>query len=137
MTKLKNKQKIQKPIDIDFHFKYKCPSENCTSVHWLSLKETQTKNFKVVCDCGIIYKPKRISKIQIVYLKKSNKNTNSKLSAPADIKNRCSKLLMSYGFTSGECECLIDTAYNKFPDLNAGSLVKYILQHLGELNECN
>lgn len=135
--KSKSKKKSQKPIDIDFHFKYKCPDKNCTRVHWLSLKETQTKNFKVVCDCGIIYRPKRISKIQIVYSIKSKKNSDTKSEVPCDIKNQCSKLLTSYGFTSAECECLITTVYRKFPDLNSGSLVKYILQHLGELNECN
>jgi hypothetical protein len=143
-TKIK---KIQKPIDVDVHFKYRCPEPKCGYEHWLSLKESQTKNFKIVCDCGYVYKPKRISKIKIVYediqqTPKIEKPTESnkvieKPKIPVDFKNSCVKLLVSYGFTKDESISLCEKAFEKNPVTSSGLLIKYVLQNLEELNVNN
>jgi len=140
-------KKNQKPIDIDVHFKYRCPESKCGYEHWLSLKESQTKNFKIVCDCGYVYKPKRISKIKIVYediqkapkvdkLTESNK-VIEKPKIPVDFKNSCVKLLVSYGFTKDESISLCEKAFEKNPVTSSGLLIKYVLQNLEELNVNN
>jgi len=143
----KKKQKSQKPIEIDAHFKYRCPQSNCGFDHWLSLKESQTKGFKVVCDCGYVFKPKRISKIKIIYANiqsapKTEKPPEpekviEKPKIPVDFKNTCVKLLVSYGFTKDESVSLCEKAFEKNPVTSSGLLIKYILQNLEELNVNN
>lgn len=141
-------KKNQKPIEIDAHFRYRCPSRKCGYDHWLSLKETQTKNFKVVCDCGKIFKPKRIQKIKLIFekttiTKTSNQTTEqipdkpTTITVPVDIKNSCARLLIGYGFTKEETLLLIEKAYTKHPVTSGSLLVKYILQNLEELNVSN
>lgn len=145
---MKLKKKNQKPIEIDAHFKYRCPKTNCGYDHWLSLKQVQIKNFKVVCDCGTIFKPKTIKKVTIVYenivekkpqiTEDHNKNTTVEVSKiPLDLQKRCSTILFGYGFTNKECVQLTEKAYSKNPTNDVGLLVKYIIQNLGELNEFN
>lgn len=142
MMKTKNKKKNQKPIDIDLHFKYRCKNRKCDREFWLSLKETQTKNFKVVCDCGCVFHPKRINKIKIIYadesgLDQKKPNTNDK-SVLSDLNEKCCKLLTRYGFTETESKCLTEKAIIKHPELDSPTiLVKHILQNLGEFNECD
>jgi len=143
----KTAKKSQKPIEIDAHFKYGCPNTDCHYDHWLSLKETQTKGFKVVCDCGYVFKPKRISKIKIVYaniqsVPKTEKPPEpekviEKPKIPVDFKNTCVKLLVSYGFTKDESVSLCEKAFEKNPVTSSGLLIKYILQNLEELNVNN
>lgn len=140
-------RKNQKPIEIDAHFKYRCPQSSCGFDHWLSLKQCQTKGFKVVCDCGYVFKPKRISKIKIVYadiqlIPKTEKppeteKTIEKPKIPVDFKNSCVKLLVSYGFTKDESVSLCEKAFEKNPVTSSGLLIKYILQNLEELNVNN
>ena len=70
------KKKNLKPIDVDAHFKYRCPNDDCGSLYWISLKESQTKNFKIVCDdCGSIFIPKRIKDIHINFYEIKLDNT--------------------------------------------------------------
>ena len=64
---MKTKKKTERPIEIDAHLKYKCPNDSCGYFHWLSLQEAQTKNFKIVCDCGNVFKPKRIKTLEIIF----------------------------------------------------------------------
>jgi hypothetical protein len=137
-------RKNQKPIEIDAHFKYRCPETNCGFEHWLSLKECQTKGFKVVCDCGYVFRPKRISKLKIVYVdiqpaQKPKEATKliEKPKIPVDFKNSCVKLLVSYGFTKDESVSLCEKAFEKNPVTSSGLLIKYILQNLEELNVNN
>lgn len=61
------KKKNQKPIEIDVSFKYNCPNKICEITHWLFLRQAQTQNFKVVCECGTVFKPKQVKTVQIVY----------------------------------------------------------------------
>jgi len=67
---MKIQKNYQKPIDIDAHFKYKCPNKDCFNEHWLSIKEVSIPNFKVVCEyCGIVFSPYNIVKICVYYTK--------------------------------------------------------------------
>lgn len=137
----KKKQKSQKPIEIDAHFKYRCPQSNCGFDHWLSLTESQTKGFKVVCDCGYVFKPKKISKIKIVYADiqpvPEPEKVIEKPKIPVDFKNSCVKLLVSYGFTKDESVSLCEKAFEQNPVTSSGLLIKYILQNLEKLNVNN
>lgn len=131
MTKIKK----QKPIQIDAYFKYKCPDDNCGVTHWLTLKECQTKNFKVVCDCGIVFKPKLIDKLKIVYVKNKKINTPEQITdIIPEIIDVCSKLLIGYGFSEKESVDLIKKAYSENPTNSPSALIKHILQNLGEHN---
>ncbi len=145
--KMKTKKRSLKPISLDAHFKYECPNTECTIQHWLSLKETQTKNFKVVCDCGTVFQPKRISKIKILYSKPKTKKeipvdteiVNKKpesedrevVKIPIDLLDRSAKILSTYGFTDKEARELLVDAYDKIKTEDIGNLVKYTLETFG------
>jgi len=143
--KTKTKLKSLKPIDIDAHFRYRCPDTNCGFDHWLSLKECQTKGFRIVCDCGNVFKPRRIESLNIEYVKAKPVETNQQESAkalpppkktiPVDTQNKCARLLIGYGFTKEESLDLVDKGFQKTALTDAKLLIKYIVQNLGELNE--
>ena len=130
-------QRSQKPIDIDAHFKYMCPRPDCGFFHWLSLKEVQTRNFKVVCDCGTVFKPKQILKIKPIYQKKThNLQKNKKdIVVPTNIENDCVNTLINYGFTRSESVYLIRKAWDKNQTDSSVALIRYIITNIGELNE--
>jgi uncharacterized protein YbcC (UPF0753/DUF2309 family) len=141
---IQKKMKNQKPIEIDAHFKYRCPKSSCGFDHWISLKESKTKGFRIVCDCGFVFKPKRISKIKILYAdiklvekKEQPVKTIEKPKIPIDFKNSCVRLLVTYGFTKEESVSLCEKAFEKNPVNSSGLLIKYILQNLEELNVNN
>jgi hypothetical protein len=137
--------KNQKPIDVDAHFKYRCPKTDCGFDHWLSLKESQTKGFKIVCDCGLVFRPKRIQKIEIVFsqpkplakVKQEEVATKEKSEMGLDLLADCAKVLIGYGFTDSEAKSLCKKAFEKNPVDNSGSLIRYILQNLEDLNVNN
>jgi hypothetical protein len=137
------KNKNQKPIEIDAHFKYRCPKSNCGYDHWLSLKEAQTKNFKIVCDCGNIFKPKQIKKLKIVFYgtpietKPEEAKVIQKPKIPVDFKDSCVRLLVGYGFTKEEASTLVEEAYSRNPVTSGSLLVKYVIQNLEQLNVNN
>lgn len=142
MNKTKTIQKI-KPSDHDISFQYIC--RNCGSSHWLFMREVCTKNFFVVCDCGDIIKPKRISKITVHYQedksktnrrKKNNQNNEKikkdednveikKSEIDTDILLSASKNLMSLGFTEKEAKDLIKKSYEIIEKNDCAELVKY------------
>lgn len=144
---MKTKKKNQKPTSIDAHLKYKCPEPDCGFDHWISLKEAQTKNFKIVCDCGKVFSPKRIKELNISYYKKPKtpkletveikeaNETKQKLSL--DLLNGCVKILVGYGFTKDESVVLCKKAFSKNACDDAPTLARYILKNIGELDECN
>lgn len=138
MNKIKIIPKNQKPIEIDAHFRYMCPLSSCGFFHWLSLKEVQTKNFKVVCDCGTIFKPKQILKLKAIY-KKSNPDKKKHKEdigvIPTSIEDDCVSTLVNYGFTKSESVYLIRKAWNRNKTDNSANLIRYILQNIGDLNE--
>lgn len=130
------KQKKQKPIQIDAHLKYKCPNDSCGFTHWLTLNECKTKNFKVVCDCGVVFKPKLIFDLKVVYVKSKPQNQlkeETKKHIIPEMVECCSKLLINYGFSKNEALSLIDKAYSKNPTDSPSTLMKYILENLGEI----
>lgn len=133
--------KNQKPIDIDVHLKYLCPNTNCGYSHWLSLKETQTKNFKVVCDCGTVFLPKSIKKLKVVYcatkkiFEKKTKNVITIAKEDSDISqellDKAKKTLIAYGFDAIEAESLIKDSYKQKPEQDCVKLVKNTLVLFG------
>lgn len=139
------KKKNLKPIEIDAHFKYRCPLNSCGFDHWLSLKQVSTKNYKIVCDCGTVFKPKVVKKLDIEFLienKEKQKNTSNntvitQTTIPIDLQSKSSKILENYGFTTQECLLLTQKAFEQTKTDDVGFLVKYIIQNLGELNEFN
>lgn len=141
MMKIKQTlKKNQKPIERDASFRYICPNIDCRFDHWLSLKQVQTKNFKVVCDCGSVFKPKTILKIKIIYQKdkesqkKQIPQQESTETKQSDKFNTIAiSLLVKYGFSELESETLVNKAISKCQDSNVASFVKYILANLKEL----
>jgi hypothetical protein len=142
--------KSQKPIDVDAHFRYRCSDPKCGFDHWISLKESQTKNFKIVCDCGAIFKPKRVLRLKIAYAKPKKKQIKDSLkedTKPAtiatkivekrklsiDLAVKCSKILIQYGFTKQEAENLLEKAFEQEQADDPVQLVKIALQKVGEL----
>lgn len=139
--------KIQKPIDIDAHFKYRCPK--CSSEHWLSLNEAKTNRFKIVCHCGKVFGPKRIKKLKILYLDivgsetTSNKEKQKKQTQESttikkqqkeinsDLLDKCTKLLVLYGFTKSEAQDILKKAYDQEPIEDSGLLIKCALKLIG------
>lgn len=134
---IKNKKtikKIQKPIDYDIHLKYRCT--NCSQDHWLSYLESSTKNFKVVCDCGTIFKVKRITGFGIRYKKtkqveskpvieESVKKTDANI--PEDLLKGSISILSSFGYSKIEAYNMIIESYKKSKIDNVGDLVKQAL----------
>ena len=109
-------QKNQKPTDFDIHLKYICSS--CGQTHWLSFKETSTKNFKVVCDCGLVFGVKRTKDFKISYISKKQKVIQSEVveketihGLSQELLDRATRTLMVYGFTEKEAEQLINSNY--------------------------
>lgn len=132
---MKTKKKNQKPIDLDIHLKYRCPNNNCKYDHWLSLKEASTKNFKVVCDCGEIFKVKLVSGVSVIYATAPEPITQQKpQTIPVDILEKCCKLLINYGFTESESKKMIESTYQQNPSDDCKELIKLALKNIGELN---
>lgn len=130
---MKTKTKTnQKPIEYDMHLKYRCPNESCEQIHWITLLEAKTINFKIVCYCGYVFKPKTISNIKIKYKTKPIKLTNTEQQIHQDILDKVSSILIGYGFTKSESEDLIKKSYSKNPTEDSAILVKQCLLLLGE-----
>ena len=134
------KKKNQKPIDYDIHLKYRCPNNKCNYEHWLSLKETKIKDFKVVCDCETIFSPKQIEKIDIVYLqtkldeKKKDEEKIKNEVIPNDLLERSTKTLINYGFTKEESEKMLISNYIKDITEDCSTLIKKALKSIGVFN---
>jgi Holliday junction resolvasome RuvABC DNA-binding subunit len=114
---------------------------DCGSEHWLSLKECQAENFKVVCDCSKIFKPKRIKNINIEYITKlkTENNTNIKPEISehqqpqldSNILDKGCDLLVQYGFTRKESENLLIESYKNSNINDVTLLVKQALELFG------
>lgn len=136
-------KKNQKPTKVEANFRYLCPNPDCGLIHWISLKEAKTKNFKIVCDCDTIFQPKQISKIKIIYKKYDDKKTIDNTTQPLpiiektkisiDLLNKCVTILIGYGFTETESIRVINKAFDENQITDHKLLIKYILSHIGEL----
>lgn len=126
--------KIQKPININCQLEYSCPNNNCYYTHWLTLQESQTKNFKIVCTCGTVFKPKQISKIDILYEKTQQIPHSQSAPEPQlnkNLLNEASCILQQYGFTRLESDSLLlEIIKNNQNITNTLELVKLALQSL-------
>lgn len=143
------KTKNLRPIDIDAHFKYRCPK--CSCEHWISLNEAKTKGFRIVCDCKRVLLPRKISKLQISYslgkTKKEktthqpvdsateNKQKSQEILISNDLLQKCLPVLINYGFTKQESEKLLQKAYEIDQSQDCGQLVKLALKSLEHKNE--
>jgi uncharacterized protein YchJ len=119
--------KNQKPVSVDASFKYICPNDSCGCEHWLFLAETQTKNFKVVCECGCVFKPKRIENIKILYSKNRTKPQPETTVIPSSLLNQCCGVLISYGFDKAEAHNLLTITYSKYKIDDPKTLIKQTL----------
>lgn len=144
---LKTKTKNLRPIDIDGHFKYRCP--NCGIDHWASFKEASTKNFIIVCDCETVFSVKRILTIDIVYSKKKKikekteptanqktivKETIESVKIPDQTLNKATKMLVALGFMKDEAEKMLTEAYAANPTENIALLVRNAVVKIGGFN---
>jgi hypothetical protein len=137
------KIQILKPTDYDISFKYICPNHKCNNEHWLFLRETRTKRFKVVCECGTVFCIKRIKNINISYVQ-NNKNKKETIippqvpkeslssfkGVPVDILEACAKILDGYGFTRQESIDLISKAYSQCDNKSPIDIIKFALKSL-------
>jgi hypothetical protein len=138
---MKIKKKIQKPIEIDVSLRYRCPDNDCGFDHWIFLREAKTKNFKIVCECGTIFKPKRIKTIEVVYatvesVKKSMDSTQCSdtiVDVPKCVV-RAIKMMISLGYDEKDAQKHIMLVYNSEQIEDAGILVKKAISNIGGLN---
>lgn len=121
-NKLKKLSRTQKPIEYDIHLKYPC--KQCGQSHWLSFNEASTKNFKIVCDCGLVFGVRRVIGFKLQYKQKEHKKSTT---IPVDLLEKAVKLLVGYGFTNTEAVDLITSSYLKNPNDDFASLVKQTL----------
>lgn len=125
-----------KPVECDAHLKYICPE--CNNEHWISLLEASTKNFKIVCDCGTIFRVKRVLDLKLRYQKAKPAPTTKKTNI--DIKtNSIAKqavtIIQNYGFTKDEAEDLIVKCYDPNKNYSVSDLVKEALKTMRVNNE--
>ena len=129
----------QKPINLDVHLEYVCPNNKCLSIHWLSLLEAQTKNFKIVCDCGKIFYPKRVKDIKVLYHKHKKPIENkpeSQVQPEPDYNfiDDAISTLIRFGFDKTEASDMINYQYEQTKETNPATLVKLSLGFFGVKN---
>jgi hypothetical protein len=126
------RMKAQKPTKIDASFLYLCPNDNCKNEHWLFLREVKVKNFKIVCECGLAFKPKQIDelKIKFVRINKQKNITKQDSKMPVDLVSKCGKILEGYGCSESESLELMTKAYMNNPTNDALKLIESSLKLL-------
>jgi Holliday junction resolvasome RuvABC DNA-binding subunit len=133
------KKKNLKPIEFEASFKYKCPNNDCGYHHWLYLKEVQTKNFKVVCECGTVFKPKRIKNLTIEYdIEDSSKkavdtaDTSAKIDGSSQVLSRAINMMISLGYSKKESTEYVGMAFSEYVGTeDASLLVKKAITKIG------
>lgn len=139
MTNPKIKNKI-KPVNYDIHLEYKCP--DCATSHWLTLRESKTKGFRVVCVCDCVFSVKRINDIRIKYvsnksLRKTEVKEPEKLphgSAADDLYNKCMITLSQYSFSEEEMGDILKETINSGQLSTIVDIVKACVTKFGEKN---
>lgn len=124
-----------KPTEIDAHIRYVCPDIDCGFDHWISLRESQTKNFIIVCDCGLKIRPKTVKTIKIIYKKQIVKQKPKEL--PVDTLKKCLKIMFDFGFVESEAEPLLIKAYTEHEIDDHMELVKKAIASIGVENDKN
>lgn len=128
ISKIQIIKKIQKPIDFDLHLKYSCPC--CSSDHWIKFLEATVKNFKIVCDCGAVFRVKRLEKCKLIYNRKKDSKHTTDNTISKDITDQAVKILESYGFSQAETDDLIKAYAQDKTIHSVGDLVKKILESM-------
>jgi len=160
--KKKSKTIVLKPASKDIYYEYVCPKCGCN--HWINHKEACTKNFKIVCDCDITIRPKRIVDTKIVYAKSKKSSSPAPVEplendeTPIDDKiediaelssdekeadinldnhvlSEASKILVGYGYEDNEADDLIRKAFELEKQNNISILVKAALKGIGVDND--
>lgn len=155
----RNKFLVLKPVSTDINYEYVCTKCGCN--HWISHREACAKNFRIICDCNIVIKPKRILDVKIVYVKSKKQNsressatlekeeiTTGEKSAEIldgvvdDTKpyieldnhtlNEASRILIGYGYEENEADTLIRKAFDLYKQNDIAALVKLALKGFGE-----
>jgi hypothetical protein len=135
------KIKTQKPVSHDISFEYKC--HKCSMTHWVFLREVRVKNFKIICQCGKIIRPKRIKEIQILYYQ-GKRNSQNKTQTPCentpfppvpklpiDILEQCVKILESYGYSKSISKDMILKSFNQTLNKDIKKLISHSLKTFG------
>jgi Holliday junction resolvasome RuvABC DNA-binding subunit len=143
---IKQKHKNIEPIEKDCSLKYLCP--DCSNVHWISLREARTKNFKIVCECNTIIIPKRIKKLKTVFCQKKIKQEVSlnkpkqvvippvpKNTIQIDIQNKCIEALRGFGYCDDEIKKILPEALEASRTNHIKLVIDYLLKNLGEKHE--
>jgi hypothetical protein len=135
---IQNQVKSLKPISLDAQFKYRCTNTECESEHWLFLNQVQVKGFKLVCDCGNVYKIRQIANIKTQFSKKtqkpiieSNKSSEIVTKAEPEYLKKAYKILETYGFSNKEAVDLVNKVYDLTNQNNPLLLVKDVLKIFG------
>lgn len=128
-----------KPTELNVHLKYTCTT--CSIDHWISLDESKTKGYLIVCDCGSILKVKLVHSLMVKFCKKkkSIKTTErDKLVETNKIDvallSKCCTILSSYGYEKSEIEPLIIKTYKDSPTADIKTLVKNTLMKIGDIH---
>lgn len=139
---IKQKYKNIDPSEVDSSLKYICP--NCSNIHWISLREAKTKNFKIVCECDSIIIPKQIKKIKAIFPKKNIKNKKEsakivippvpKQDIPTDILNQCIETLNNFGYEEDCIKKMLPQAINAVRTGYLKLIIDYLFKNLGEKN---
>lgn len=126
--------KILRPTKIEGHLEYRCP--NCSLEHWLTLRETQTKGFKVVCTCDTVFGVKTVDKLKIKYKNKPNPIDSTTQKVPdIELVNKCMAALGSYGFEKSEIEPIVIDAIRNVKSQNILDIVKACIINFGVKHE--
>lgn len=139
---MKTKIKTQKPKEYEVSFRYVC--KKCEASHWLFLRETQTKNFKIVCSCSNVIRPKRIKDISINYENKAEVLGQTKTQTPCentpyppvpkvpiDTMEQCVRILESYGYSRVESTDIVNKSYFSLLVDDVKTIIEYGLKTFG------
>ena len=138
---MKTKQIVKnlRPTELNTHLKYVCPT--CSIEHWLSLEETKTKGYLIVCDCDSVLKVKLVDCLRIKFYKKQNSTKIVKSEKAVetsmidvDLLSKCCTILVGYGYDKSEIEKLITKTYQNNPTTDIKTLVKNTLINIGDIN---
>lgn len=136
-TTTSNLSKNILPVGADVYLKYMCPNTDCGDIHWITLKESKTKNYRIVCDvCGKVYRPKRVESFNLAYKeeKQQEQKQENKPEEAEFIKDAVDTLI-KFGFSKYESEEMINQQWEKSKSTNPATLVKMALNFFGVSNE--
>jgi len=121
--------KDQKPTDYDISFKYICT--DCGNEHWLFLREVQTKDFKIVCDCSQIIEPALVKDIEILY-NSEKEIVTEEFDTPNKMLDSCCKTLSKFGYSETESQEMINQSFQILQSEEPSVIIEYAIKNFGE-----